>query len=177
MPSGTTQGTIWQGNDIALGVASQDKLSFLRTYYNRTEGKVYPFLTAIIDVSSGVVQGITWDDACVFCGGGQCEEITYNYNGVQQTQSSSGQPTAGCFYPDSQCNQFVANKDTTCDLTLYVVWTGTDVNGKAFLSSAYRFSAFPAQQIKDRITRNLPTFPSLPSSGGSSSSNNGTRDL
>jgi hypothetical protein len=154
------QNSIWAGNNITLGVASQSSLSFLRVYYSAVTGHIYPYLTAIIDVSGGHVNGITWDNACVFCGGGQCEENTFNFDGVSQTQKSSGQPTSSCFITTEECNKLIAEKNTNCDLLLYVVWTGTDARGDAFLSSAYRFSAFPSQQIQDRLTRNLPQFPS-----------------
>jgi hypothetical protein len=40
-------------------------------------------------------------------------------------------------------------------LKLHIVWTGTDGNGLAFQSSAYRFSAFPNQDWSDNL--NLPT--------------------
>jgi len=144
---------------ITVSAASQNELSFLRVYFNNT-GQVFPYLTAIIDARGGVVKGITWDDACVFCGGGdECQEITYDYNGEAQTRDSSGQPTKGCYYTEEQCNNFEAAENHVCDLTLYVVWTGGDSDGNGLLSSANRFSAFPAQEIQDRITRNLPSIP------------------
>ena len=51
-----------------------------------------------------------------------------------------------------------AKGEAGCDLLLYVVWTGTDSQGKDFRSSAYRFSAFPAQSWLDRLSQNLPSF-------------------
>jgi hypothetical protein len=129
----------------------------LKTFYNRASQTVYPFLTAIIDVKDGDIRGITWDDACVFCGPSECEEITYNYNGVQQTQQSSGQPTGGCYVTVEECNDLLGENGTAaCDLTLYVVWTGTDSKQRAFQSSASRFSAFPPQEIQDRIASLIP---------------------
>ena len=44
---------------------------------------------------------------------------------------------------------------------LYVVWTGDDKNGKAFQSSAFRFSAFPEQELENRISDSLPDLPDL----------------
>ena len=155
--------SIFNAANITVGVASQSGLSFLRTFFSLQSRRVFPYLTAIIEVDQGRVQGITWDDACVFCGGGgECQEITYDYNGNRQTQDSSGQPTQGCsFEQEKECNSFLATGDTRCDITLYVVWTGSDANGKAFQSSANRFSQFPAQELQDRITRNLPSVPSF----------------
>ena len=126
-------------------------------YYDTTRDRVYPFLTAIIDVNGGVVRGITWDDACVFCGGTECVENTYDYNGTPQNQSSAGQNTRSCFVSTEDCNALLSSNSssTVCDLTLYTVWTGTDANGIALQSQSYRFSAFPAQELSDRITQLL----------------------
>ena len=64
--SQTSGGGIFDGN-ITIHAAAQDMLSFLRVYFDPKESRVFPFLTAVIDVSSGIVQGIAWDNACVFC--------------------------------------------------------------------------------------------------------------
>ena len=131
-----------------------------------------------MDVDRGVVKGITWDDACVFCGGTECVENTYNYNGVPQNQSSAGQNTRSCFVSTEDCNALLStnSSSTVCDLTLYTVWTGTDSNGIALQSQAYRFSAFPAQQLSDRITQLLvpDAAADLINSGGNNNGNTNT---
>jgi hypothetical protein len=142
--------------NITAGVASQDQLSFLRRYYDYDNGRIYPYLTAIIDVKGGEVIGITWDDACVFCGSDKCEENTVDFNGVEATQKSSGQPTKGCYITEEDCNVADAKNVTSCDLLVYVVWTGTDSDGKTFQSAANRFSNFPASELQTRQADNLP---------------------
>jgi len=153
-------GSIFEGASITIGAASQTALSFIRLYYDSEEKRVYPFLTAIISVEDGIVTGITWDNACIFCSGigDACQENTYNYNGVQQTQSSAGQETKGCFYTKDECDNSEPTETggTICDVTVYVVWSGTDADGKALQSQAYRFSEFPAQELSDRITQLIP---------------------
>ena len=143
---------------LTVGVGVQTSLSFLRLWAGNSN--VYPHMTVIIDVKDGIVRGITWDDACIFCGGGlvgeSCDEITYDFNGDLQTQDSAAQPTRGCGTPESDCARRHRESGTDCDLVLYVVWTGTDIDGNAMLSSANRFSAFPAQKLQDRLTQNLP---------------------
>lgn len=155
----------WATKNVTIGVGVQSQLSFLKLFAEGLDDspkseqnnlKIYPHLTAIIDVKDGVVLGITWDDACIFCGLG-CDEITYDFNGVLQSRGSAEQPTGGCGNTYQECIQKHDNEASTdCDIVLYVVWTGTDVNGKAFLSSANRFSAFPAQELRARLARNLP---------------------
>ena len=134
------------------------RLSFQRFYYDNATNLVYPFLTAIIAVKKGVVQGITWDNACIFCTQSECHEITYDYNGKPSTQSQVGQPTKGCSYTKTYCDGVLAKNGIECDLILYVVWTGTDSSGSVLQSSANRFSVFPAQKLKNRISQNLPSF-------------------
>jgi hypothetical protein len=148
---------------LTVGVGVQSSLSFLRVWAqgaadfpDADQLNVYPHLTAIIDVKDGVVRGITWDDACVFCGGFECEQVTYDYNGNIQNKDTAGQPTGGCPIAQSECVEKQTDGLTDCDLTLHVVWTGTDVDGKSLLSSAFRYSAFPAQELSDRFTQNLP---------------------
>lgn len=147
--------------DILLIFMFPSRLSFQRLYFDNATNLVYPFLTAIIDVKGGVVQGITWDNACLFCSQRECDEITYDFNGNVNTQSQIGQPTKGCSYKKDYCDGILATNGIECDLILYVVWTGTDSGGAVLQSSANRFSAFPAQKIQNRISQNLPSFSSF----------------
>lgn len=129
-------------------------LSFQKLYYNGID-KIYPFLTAIINVYEGVVTGITWDDACVFCGSDECENNTFNYDGEITTKEEARQPVGGCYSTVNLCN---SSLKADCDLMLYVVWTGTDSNGRDMTSSANRFSAFPAQSWGDRVNLGMPDW-------------------
>jgi len=151
-------------------------LSFLRVYYDPEGSRIYPFLTAIIDVDRGSVQGIAWDNACVFCSPDRCMENTYNFDG-DLAEGLEGQ-SKGCYLEKKECDAFQAAKsdtcntnnqctgknctcDNECDVRVYVVWTGTDVDGNVFQSSSSRFSAFPAQRIQDRIQQLLPEIPDI----------------
>lgn len=154
-------------NNVTIHVSSQKTLSFQRIFYTPTSGtgRVYPYLTAIIDVKDGVVIGITWDDSCLFCGKDVCFENTYDYNGNLGNQETFGQPTKGCYVTQEECTKSMAEAaaDKTvkplCDILVYFVWTGTDADGKALQSSAFRFSSFPEQEIKNRIFDNVPDLP------------------
>lgn len=152
-------------------------MSFLRVYYDPIKGRIFPFLTAIIDVDGGIVKGIAWDNACVFCSPDRCLENTYDFDGNLAT-NLQGQ-SKGCYVDEKECNALQATKSSTCtpageckekgctcdsqcDIRIYVVWTGTDIDGNAFQSSSSRFSAFPAQNLQDRLLQNLPDLPDLP---------------
>jgi hypothetical protein len=181
----------FQGRNLTVFTASQDILSFLRVYYDLVEARIFPYLTAIINVNGGIVEGIAWDNACVFCAPNLCLENTYNFDGVLQTQESLAGQSKGCYLSKEECDNIQVQKDkectsdgecrdnskdcnceNTCDVRVYVVWTGTDVDGKPFQSSSSRFSAFPAQRIQDRIQSILPPLPEFPDIPGITRRNN-----
>lgn len=147
--------------NITVHAASQTSLSFLRTYYQRDLDYVFPHLTAIVDVKDGIVQGIAWDKACMFCNDERCLENTLDFSGQPRQLD---EPTDGCYLTKSECDTIHENGGTECDLTLYVVWTGSDVNGNTLSSSKFRFSAFRGKQIMDTFRDGLSNieFPSLP---------------
>jgi hypothetical protein len=154
-----TEQTVWYNSNITVGAASNLGVSFLKQYYDIEARRIFPYLTAIIDADQGEVTGITWDDACVFCGSDQCQPIMFNYNGEAVTSSQAGQPVGGCYVSQEECETALATGvATNCDLTLYVVWTGTDKNGVAFQSAASRFSNFKTKTLKDQLSENLPQF-------------------
>jgi hypothetical protein len=138
------------------------RLSFQKSYTDGFE-KIFPHLTAIVNVVEGVVTGITWDDAGVFCGKSESEPNTFDFAGNVATEAEAEQPVRGCYLDFEECKTWHASGRTDCDMLMYIVWTGTDANGKSFLSSGYRFSAFPAQDLGDRFSQNLPELPAIPS--------------
>mmetsp|Transcript_3079 Transcript_3079/g.5938 ORF Transcript_3079/g.5938 Transcript_3079/m.5938 type:complete len:400 (-) Transcript_3079:388-1587(-) len=149
--SGTENQRFNGGNSTHVFAASQTSLSFLRRYYDQTTKRIYPYLTAILDVQQGLVRGIAWDDACVFCEQAECNANTYNLNGSLATTEEIRQPVNGCSYSKNECRLFVKDGSDICDLKLHVVWTGTDVDGKVLLSSDSRPSAFPPNRIQENV--------------------------
>lgn len=147
--------------NLTVHTAAQNMLSFLRVYYDPVEFRIYPFLTAVVDVEGGVVQGLAWDDACVFCSKSRCLENMYNFDGKLASELGVSSPSKGCYFTEEECNKIQAEGGTDCDITLYAVWTGTDADGKSFQSSGNRFSAFPPGRLQDRLLNQLPDFPSI----------------
>mmetsp|Transcript_27032 Transcript_27032/g.40003 ORF Transcript_27032/g.40003 Transcript_27032/m.40003 type:complete len:238 (-) Transcript_27032:158-871(-) len=134
--------------NFSVFASSHKKLSFLRWYSDKEFG-IFPRLTAIVDVRDGEVQGIAWDDACVFCDAKRCQENTYTFDGEQV---SLAEPTKGCYYTKEECDEIHSKGGDACDLTLHVVWTGTDTNGNFLTSSNKRYSAFNPKQIRDQLS-------------------------
>jgi len=132
---------------VSLHVESNTTLSFIRRWYDQDQGRIFPYLTAVVNVREGIVQGIAWDDACLFCSPSstRCMENTYNFNGTEATNIS--EPTKGCWVTKEECDKAHAAGEQVCDIKVYAVWSGTDSNGVAFTSFGYRFSAFPTDQV------------------------------
>jgi hypothetical protein len=170
--------------NITVFSASGQGLTFLRQYFDITNGWIFPHLTAIIDVQKGVVTGIAWDNACVFCDSKTCMENTFDFAGVDASERTPPlkEPTKGCYKTIPQCNEDIKNNkesgetSTECDLTLHVVWTGTDVDGNVMSSSSSRFSAFPPNRIQERAESLIPAVPKIPFFGGGGSDNEETTD-
>lgn len=80
--------------NVTIHASSQNVLSYQRMFYetNGGAGRIYPYLTAIIDVREGDVKGITWDDACLFCSDDKCVENTYDFDGNLGTREEFQQP-------------------------------------------------------------------------------------
>ena len=155
--SQTTGGNVFDGN-ITIHAAAQDKLSFLRVYFDPKESRVFPFLTAVVDVTNGIVKGVAWDNACVFCNKQRCVENMYNFDGILASELGINSPSKGCYFSQEECNKIHKLNGTDCDVTLYVVWTGTDKNGRSFQSSGKRFSAFPPARLQDSLLNRLPSL-------------------
>lgn len=133
------------GEEVSVHVASQQALSYIRMYYNNDGGKIYPYLTAILDVVDGEVIGIGWDNACMFCDSDRCEENTYDFSG--KLANVGNEQDKGCYYTRKECEKLEKEGSKSCDLNIYFVWTGTDKEGRPLHSSGSRWSAFPPANI------------------------------
>lgn len=115
-------------------------------------------LTLFLNITQ-IVQGIAWDDACVFCSNNRCKENTFNFNG---SPASLSEPTKGCYLTREQCDKIHSKNGSDCDLTIHLVWTGTDLAGNYLTSSNNRFSSFQPKQIqdffKDSVRDLIPSF-------------------
>lgn len=146
---------------VSLLFQFDTSLSFLRVYYDKEMGRVFPFLTIVVDARDGIVQGLAWDDACVFCNQKRCLDNMYNFNGNKSSDLGVKQPSKGCYLTVEECNVITDAGGKDCDITLYVVWTGTDVENRVFSSSPNRFSAFPSSNLKESIVNAFPKLPSI----------------
>lgn len=139
--------------------------------------RVHTVYTAIITVAEGIITGVTWDDGCYGCtyrapniGDAGCSDSimsvnstskTYNimskdspnnayFNGYWDTLCGSGCQT--CYSSKAWCDEKCKDKVfCDCDLTIYVVFTGTDASGRYLKSAGLRFSRFQAYSLNSLI--------------------------
>lgn len=112
----------------------------------------FTYMTAVINVEKGVVKSISWDDGCLTCfasGCGQNSVITTD--GKPQLISESDTRYKAyrgnnCFQVSSDCT-----KDKNCDLTIFLVWEGSDKKGRVFQSSNLRLSRFQSGSLESAI--------------------------
>ena len=131
----------------AVHVQSLSGVSFIRKYRgpNRNDDHVtYPYMTAIIDVDMGDIQSISWDKGCTFCSGFECVENAFTFSGIV---SSSDHAARSCEVQDSKCINGAGEVAEHCPLQLYVVWTGTDADGRYLTSSEMRFSNYNSHSL------------------------------
>lgn len=143
-PCADNEDVIDQTKHVHIHVASQTQSSFLRRFYDEDREYVFSHLTAIIEVDRGVVLGVTWDQACMFCNPIRCRENTFDFFGMQRTsEDAGGLPTKSCFIRKTQCDELMQNAtETECALNIFFAWTGTDVNGQSLTSVNSRHSNF-----------------------------------
>lgn len=114
---------------------------------------VLPLTTAVVQVDNGVVKSVYWSDGCFFnenrAKATDCIfnafDLTNQIDPEQYNQflNPTGETTLG--YDTSltpqQCTQ-QGNPPGFCDLGIYIVWTGTSLDGKQLVSANPRFSRF-----------------------------------
>jgi len=136
----TTSLGVSSGEELYLHVESEGKFSYQKRY-RTTLGDTavtFPMNVAIINVEMGEVTGITWDYGCFNCDESECTKNTYNYKGGTHSDGTE----AECYVEDSSCSS------KKCNMVVYVVWSGTDVNGNYLLSQQKRLSNFQLGDVK-----------------------------
>lgn len=100
----------------------------------------------MIFLHQGAVTSLSFDDSCIFCESNRCVPNTYNFEGL----SVSGDIYSDeCYLTVAECDELVKTDSAACDLSIYVVWTGFDKNGKLLDSVNSRFSAFSSKTMRE----------------------------
>ncbi|OWZ09069.1 hypothetical protein PHMEG_00018293 [Phytophthora megakarya] len=155
-----------------LTVSSLKYRTNYKLYSSASTKRISPYMTAIISVKKGVVQGVSWDEGCYFCSAEMCDYNLYSKPEESATGRLSGQGKT-CYTSVGSCSGYSTNSsdasidvgdsrdvdvgsnatssstNTTsqCDITIYVGWTGTDRNGEYLGSASLRMSQFAKYSI------------------------------
>ena len=108
-------------------------------------GRQYiPTYTAIIHATGGVPDLIEFDEGCYFCGS-LSPTCVPSGSAVDATHPAPSYQN-NCCMPEPQCA--AVNGTNTCDLKIFVVWTGTDASGLFFTSAGERFSRYASFSLQ-----------------------------
>jgi hypothetical protein len=140
-----------QTADVTFSVAcdsAQSNNAFEKTssekLYVQGGNKFFPVYTAIIQTIKGVPTSITFDEGCFFCDSGS-SECVQNAVQVNATKPNDLSYQKGCITPSDSCvaTANINNPDAnSCDLKLFIAWTGTDASGTYMQSAGRRWSRF-----------------------------------
>lgn len=121
---------------VSASTPGFDALSVGKIY--KQDENVVSVYTAVMHVKDGELEGITWDDGCFFCEEDSASCIATSMTWAGEPISTGNLAGKGCAQSKAECGQDPAQ----CGLKVYVVWTGTDKNGRFLTSAGTRFSRF-----------------------------------
>ncbi|GMH65366.1 hypothetical protein TL16_g04182 [Triparma laevis f. inornata] len=134
-PSDLITGTPAPTN-LGYSVQLQTTSSLIRAYRDYTSS-VWPSNTLIFNVQRGKITGVEWDLNCNTCSDTPktCSKNTYNFSGSPAGYSSRNK---SCYLPPSKCDK----NNASCDINIFIAFSGTDKNGKVLNSAEARQSSF-----------------------------------
>lgn len=120
----------------------------------------FTFMTAVITAEKGVIKSIDWDNGCYSCM--TCEENSV----LEEDGNVSLITNKSPYYRAYQGKNCVVKREecdnnTNCDLTIYLVWSGSDIDGRVFQSANLRMSRFQSGSIES-IVNTLPQMYNFP---------------
>lgn len=118
-------------------------------YVNR----YFRYLTAVINVEKGVVKSISWDDGCLTCLPAACEQNSVVTKNGKVELISETDPVYKA-YRGSNCMETVNScekEGTNCDLTIFLVWEGSDKKSRVFHSANVRLSRFQSGSLESAL--------------------------
>ena len=113
----------------------------------------FTYLTAVVNVEKGVVKSISWDDGCLTCLPGSCEQNSVvTKNGTVELISETdpvykAYRGSNCVESANACDKEGKN----CDLTIFLVWEGSDRKGRVFHSANVRLSRFQSGSLESAL--------------------------
>lgn len=149
-------GTATTFSVTSLSAASDDPSMTTSSYkyYTKADAgdgavRVFPVYAVTVHVELGVPIAVTFDEGCSFC---DARTDSCRVNGLPANTSVAALPEdmTSCTMGESECMPRADSAipgANTCDLKVFVTWTGTDTKGQFFTSASKRFSRYRAWPI------------------------------
>ena len=140
------------------------QISNSRTRINGTCAYVVPFFTLIVDMSNGFIDSVSWQDDCSTC---LSEAFVYSDDGA----CNCGVPISSCIgynasvttstATTSQTN--FANTTVSCDVQIYIAYSGTDSSGTVLTSASRTIANFRKWSLNSLYQSAVGFYSGLPS--------------
>ena len=138
-------------------------ISNSRTRINATCAYVVPFFTLIVDLSDGYIDSATWQDDCSTC---TADAFVYSDDGA----CNCGVPIGSCIGFNATAKAAVVTTSSTnytatsvsCDLQIYIAFSGTDTSGTVLTSSSRTIANFRKWSLSSVYNSALGFYDNLP---------------
>lgn len=124
-----------QDTDMAIQLASSEKLSNQIPYIRKSVNKCYPMVNILITLDTGQIKNITLEDITTAC------PTTAVAEQILPLKKDFSFPNTinNCPQPLCQDSDNVKGK---CDFKIFVAWVGTDKKGVGLISASERMNNF-----------------------------------
>ena len=141
-------------------------ISNSRTRINGTCAYVVPFFTLIVDMDEGFIDSVTWQDDCTTC---TSEAFVYSDDGA----CNCGVPIVSCIgYNASVTTSTLqtsttnyANTSVSCDLQIYIAYSGTDSGGNVLTSASRTIANFRKWSLNSVYQSAVGFYSEIPNIG------------
>ena len=139
------------------------QISNSRTRINGTCAYVVPFFTLIIDMSQGYIDSVYWQDDCTTC---TSEAFVYSDDGA----CNCGVPVSSCIGFNASVTtsatqtstSVFANSSVSCDVQIYVAYSGTDSGGNVLTSASRTIANFRKWSLNSIYQSAVGFYSSVP---------------
>ena len=123
-----------------------------------------PFFTLIVDMSGGYVDSVTWQDDCSTC---TSEAFVYSDDGA----CNCGIPITSCIGYNASVTSSAtlssstnyANASVSCDLQIYIAYSGTDSGGNVLTSASRTIANFRKWSLNSLYQSAVGFYSDIPS--------------
>lgn len=139
-------------------------ISNSRTRINGTCAYVVPFFTLIVDMSKGYINKVYWQDDCSTC---TSEAFVYSDDGA----CNCGVPIHSCIGYNASVTTSTtltsttsyANNSVSCDVQIYIAYSGTDSGGSVLTSASRTIANFRKWSLNSLYQSAVGFYSGIPS--------------